>query len=199
MNREERIKVLQDIVKIKSVNDNEKDVADYANNEGKVLGLSGHQDVVAAGDENEWKFPPFSGHIHDGKLYGRGSTDMKSDLAALAIAMIELKNKEADFNGTIRFIATVGEEVGALGSTLLAKEGYADDLDGLLIAEPVDVAGYTHKGFLNYTVVSHGKSSRSSMPDERINSITNMSRFIQRYNEEFSKVTADYTGLVKKN
>lgn len=224
MNKEERIKVLQDIVKIKSVNDNEKEVADYleklfssngieskhvinnetrhnlvaeyTNGEGKVLGISGHQDVVAAGDESEWKFPPFSGHIDDGKLYGRGSTDMKSGLAALAIAMIELKNEDADFNGTIRFMATVGEEVGALGSTLLAKEGYADDLDGLIIAEPVDVVGYTHKGSLNYSVVSHGKSSHSSMPDEGINSITNMSQFIQRFNEEFGKVTNDYTNDV---
>lgn len=215
MNKEERIKVLQDIVKIKSVNDNEKEVADYleklfssngieskhvinnetrhnlvaeyTNGEGKVLGISGHRDVVAAGDESEWKFPPFSGHIDDGKLYGRGSTDMKSGLAALAIAMIELKNEEADFNGTIRFMATVGEEVGALGSSLLAKEGYADDLDGLIIAEPVDVVGYTHKGSLNYSVVSHGKSSHSSMPDEGINSITNMSRFIQKFNEELVK------------
>lgn len=224
MNKEERIKVLQDIVKVKSVNDNEKDVADYleklfsdngieskhiANNEtrhnlvaehtngkGKVLGISGHQDVVAAGDENEWKFPPFSGHIDGDKLYGRGSTDMKSGLAALAIAMIELKNEDANFNGTVRFMATVGEEVGALGSTLLAEEGYADDLDGLLIAEPVEVVAYTHKGSLNYTVISHGKSSHSSMPDEGINSITNMSAFIQRFNEEFSKVTADYTNEV---
>lgn len=224
MNKEERIKVLQDIVKIKSVNDDEKDVADYleklfsdngieakhiannetrhnlvaeyANGKGKVLGISGHQDVVAAGDENEWKFPPFSGHLDGDKLYGHGSTDMKSGLAALAIAMIELKNEAADFNGTIRFMATVGEEVGALGSTLLAEEGYADGLDGLLIAEPVDVVAYTHKGSLNYTVVSHGKSSHSSMPDEGINSITNMSVFIQRFNEEFSKVTADYTNDV---
>ena len=224
MNREERIKVLQDIVKIKSVNDNEKDVAEYleqlfsdngidakhvannetrhnlvaeyANGEGKVLGLSGHQDVVAAGDESEWKFPPFSGHIHEGKLYGRGSTDMKSGLAALAIAMIELKNEAAEFNGTIRFMATVGEEVGALGSNLLAKEGYADDLDGLIIAEPVGVAGYTHKGSLNYSVISHGKASHSSMPDEGVNSITNMSQFTQLFNEEFGKVTTDYTNEV---
>ena len=221
MKREERIKILQDIVKIKSVNDNEKDVADYleklftengieskhvannenrhnlvaeyANGEGKVLGISGPEDVVAAGDESEWKFPPFSGHIDGDKLYGRGSTDMKSGLAALAIAMIELKNEEADFNGTIRFMATVGEEVGALGSTLLTEEGYADDLDGLLIGEPVDVVGYTHKGSLNYSVISRGKSSHSSMPDEGINSITNMSKFIDRFNEEFSKVTNDYT------
>lgn len=224
MNKEARIKILQDIVKIKSVNDNEKDVADYleklftansikskhvaynetrhnlvaeySNGEGKVLGISGHEDVVAPGEESEWKFPPFSGQIDGDKLYGRGSTDMKSGLAALAIAMIELKNEETDFNGTIRFMATVGEEVGALGSTLLAEEGYADDLDGLLIGEPVDVAAYTHKGSLNYSIVSHGKSSHSSMPDEGINSITNMSKFIQRFNKEFNKVTNDYSNDV---
>lgn len=224
MNREERVKVLQDIVKIETVNENEKAVADYlgklfadhgiesehvansetrhnlvaeySKGEGKVLAISGHEDVVATGDVSEWKYPPFSGHIEGDKLYGRGSTDMKSGLAALAIAMIELKNEDADFNGTIRFMATVGEEVGVLGSTLLTESGYADDIDGLLIGEPVNIVAYTHKGSLNYSVISRGKSSHSSMPDEGINSITNMSKFIQRFNEEFGKVTNDYTNDV---
>lgn len=224
MNKEERVKVLQDIVKIETVNENEKEVADYleklfadhgiesehvansetrhnlvaeySKGEGKVLAISGHEDVVATGDVSEWKYPPFSGHIEGDKLYGRGSTDMKSGLAALAIAMIELKDEDADFNGTIRYMATVGEEVGVLGSTLLTESGYADDIDGLLIGEPVNIVAYTHKGSLNFSVISRGKSSHSSMPDEGINSITNMSKFIQRFNEEFGKVTNDYTNDV---
>lgn len=224
MNKEERVKVLQDIVKMETVNENEKEVADYleklfadhgiesehvansetrhnlvaeySKGEGKVLAISGHEDVVATGDVSEWKYPPFSGHIEGDKLYGRGSTDMKSGLAALAIAMIELKDEDADFNGTIRYMATVGEEIGVLGSTLLTESGYADDIDGLLIGEPVNIVAYTHKGSLNFSVISRGKSSHSSMPDEGINSITNMSKFIQRFNEEFGKVTNDYTNDV---
>ena len=102
-------------------------------------------DVVEAGDESEWDFPPFSGEIDGDKLYGRGTTDMKSGLAALAIAMCELKEEGTDLNGRIRFLATVGEEIGRIGSKQLFKEGYADDIDGLIIAEPSSsIIAYTH-------------------------------------------------------
>ncbi|WP_080871951.1 ArgE/DapE family deacylase [Oceanobacillus timonensis] len=221
MNKEERIKVLRDIIKIKSVNDNESEVADYFANlfrkhgiesekvkysegreslvatykkgNGKVLGISGHEDVVAAGDESEWKYPPFSAEIDGDKLYGRGSTDMKSGLAALAIAMIEIKEENTDINGTLKFMATVGEEVGELGAEQLTKEGYADDLDGLIIGEPTGPALiYTHKGSMNYTIVSRGKSAHSSMPKEGINSIANMNEFVTRANAEMQEVTNKY-------
>lgn len=221
MNKKERIKVLQDIIKIKSVNDNESEVADYFANlfrkhgiesekvkysegreslvatykkgNGKVLGISGHEDVVAAGDESVWKYPPFSAEIDGDKLYGRGSTDMKSGLAALAIAMIETKEENADINGTLKFMATVGEEVGELGAKQLTKEGYADDLDGLIIGEPTGPAlVYTHKGSINYTIVSRGKSAHSSMPKEGINSIANINEFVTRANAEMQEVTDKY-------
>ncbi|WP_080875837.1 ArgE/DapE family deacylase [Oceanobacillus timonensis] len=225
MNKEERINILQDIIKIKSVNDNESEVADYLGGlfqkygiesekvtysegreslvatykkgDGKVLGISGHEDVVAAGDESEWTFPPFSGEIDGDKLYGRGSTDMKSGLAALAIAMVEVKEENADINGTLKFMATVGEEVGELGSEQLTKEGYADDLDGLIIGEPTGPALiHTHKGSMNYTVVSRGKSAHSSMPQEGINSISNINAFVTRANAEMQAITNKYSNEI---
>lgn len=221
MEKEKRIQILQDIIKIKSVNANEKEVADYlanifeeygietkqveyaegrnnliaefANGEGKTLGISGHLDVVEAGDEADWIYPPFSGEIDGDKLYGRGTTDMKSGVAALVIAMCELKEEGADLNGTLRFLGTVGEEIGRIGSKQLVSEGYADDIDGLVIAEPSStVIAYTHKGSMNFTVVSKGKSAHSSMPDEGINAINNMAQFIIRFNEKMEKVVEDY-------
>lgn len=225
MNREERIRVLQDVIKIKSVNENEAEVADYLANlfreygiesgkvkysegreslvaiykkgEGKVLGISGHADVVAADDESEWKFPPFSAQIEGDKLYGRGSTDMKSGLVALAIAMIETKEEGTNINGTLKFMATVGEEVGELGATQLTRAGYADDLDGLLIGEPTGPALiYAHKGSLSYTVVSRGKAAHSSMPQEGINAIANINEFITRANAQMQEATAKYKNAV---
>ncbi|MFD1067468.1 ArgE/DapE family deacylase [Oceanobacillus locisalsi] len=225
MHKEERINILQDIIKIKSVNDNESQVADYLSDlfqkygiesekvkysegrenlvatykkgDGKVLGISGHEDVVAAGNENEWTFPPFSAEIDGDKLYGRGSTDMKSGLTALAIAMIEVKEENADINGTLKFMGTVGEEVGELGSEQLTKEGYADDLNGLIIGEPTGPALiYTHKGSMNYTVVSRGKSAHSSMPQEGINSISNINAFVARANAEMQAITNKYSNEI---
>ncbi|EAD9206626.1 ArgE/DapE family deacylase [Listeria monocytogenes] len=209
MERERKIQILKDIVNIDSTNGHEEQVANYlqklfaeygiesekvqydvdraslvseiGSNDGKVLAFSGHMDVVDAGDVSKWKFPPFEATEHEGKLYGRGATDMKSGLAAMVIAMIELHEEKQKLNGKIRLLATVGEEVGELGAEQLTQKGYADDLDGLIIGEP---SGhrivYAHKGSINYTVKSTGKNAHSSMPEFGVNAIDNLLLF---YNE----------------
>lgn len=222
MEKEQKISVLQDIIRIKSVNGNEKEVALYIQEllndhgieselvdwdeegrsnlvatikkgEGKTLGISGHLDVVAAGDEKEWKYPPYEAKIDGNKLYGRGATDMKAGVAALIIALIEMKEENVSFDGTIKLLLTVGEEVGELGSMQLTELGYADDLDALLIAEPTSYSiCYAHKGSINYTVESHGKGAHSSMPEEGINAINQINKFISQVNEEMDEVTATY-------
>lgn len=209
MERERKIQILKDIVNIDSTNGHEEQVANYlqklfaeygiesekvqydvdraslvseiGSNDGKVLAFSGHMDVVDAGDVSKWKFPPFEATEHEGKIYGRGATDMKSGLAAMIIAMIELHEEKQKLNGKIRLLATVGEEVGELGAEQLTQKGYADDLDGLIIGEP---SGhrivYAHKGSINYTVKSTGKNAHSSMPEFGVNAIDNLMLF---YNE----------------
>ncbi|EAE2473627.1 ArgE/DapE family deacylase [Listeria innocua] len=209
MERERKIQILKDIVNIDSTNGHEEQVANYlqklfaeygiesekvqydvdraslvseiGSNDGKVLAFSGHMDVVDAGDVSKWKFPPFEATEHGGKIYGRGATDMKSGLAAMVIAMIELHEEKQKLNGKIKLLATVGEEVGELGAEQLTQKGYADDLDGLIIGEP---SGhrivYAHKGSINYTVKSTGKNAHSSMPEFGVNAIDNLLLF---YNE----------------
>lgn len=221
MEKQEKIKLLQDVIHIKSVNGNEEEVAVYIqkllkqheieselvpyapgrsslvatikNGSGKVLGLTGHMDVVDAGDAAEWMYPPFEAHIEGNKLYGRGSTDMKSGLMAMVIAMIELKEAGLPIDGTIKLLATVGEEVGELGAGDLTKKGYANDLDGLIIGEPSNYnLGYTHMGSINYEVTSIGKESHSSMPEQGINAINHLNDFITTVNEEMDKITKEY-------
>lgn len=209
MEQERKIQILKDIVNIDSTNGHEEQVANYlqklfaeygieskkvqydvdraslvseiGSNDGKVLAFSGHMDVVDAGDVSKWKFPPFEATEHEGKIYGRGATDMKSGLAAMVIAMIELHEEKQKLNGKIKLLATVGEEVGELGAEQLTQKGYADDLDGLIIGEP---SGhrivYAHKGSINYTVKSTGKNAHSSMPEFGVNAIDNLLLF---YNE----------------
>ncbi|EOS7870213.1 ArgE/DapE family deacylase [Enterococcus hirae] len=221
MGNEEKIAILQELIRIKSVNGNEGEVAAYLNQllnqhgiqgeiishtegrdnlvatyhngQGRVLGLSGHMDVVSAGDESNWTYPPFAAEIKGNRLYGRGATDMKSGLAAMVIAMIELKESGKPFNGTIKLLATVGEEVGELGSEQLTKAGYVDDLDGLIIGEPTNYhLMYTHMGLINYTVVSHGKEAHSSMPQEGYNAINHLNEFITRANEQMDALANDF-------
>lgn len=209
MERQRKIQILKDIVNIDSTNGHEEQVANYLQKllaehgiesekvqydvdraslvseigsiDEKVLAFSGHMDVVDAGDVSKWKFPPFEAAEHEGKIYGRGATDMKSGLAAMIIAMIELHEEKQKLNGKIRLLATVGEEVGELGAEQLTQKGYADDLDGLIIGEP---SGhrivYAHKGSINYTIKSTGKNAHSSMPEFGVNAIDNLLLF---YNE----------------
>ena len=71
---------------------------------------------------------------------------MKSGLMALAIAMIELKENDALPHGTIKFMATAGEEKEQLGSAQLYKKGYMNNVDALIIAEPSETnIVYAHK------------------------------------------------------
>ena len=112
-----------------------------------VLGLSGHMDVVAAGDLSQWKTDPFILTNIDGKLYGRGATDMKAGLAAMVLAIISIHDHHLLKHGTLRLMASFGEEIGEQGSKLLKNKGYMRDVDALLIGEPT---GYqiaiAHKG-----------------------------------------------------
>lgn len=191
MNEEDKIAILSKLISYKSVNDHEKQVALYLQSllhengiesklvpvsgdranlvaeigTGKpVLAISGHMDVVDVQEKN-WNTDPFQLTEQGDKLYGRGTTDMKAGLAAIVIALIELKQSKTPINGTIRFMATAGEEVGQEGAEVLQKEGYMKDVDSLLIAEPSGfIAVYASKGELDIDIKSIGKAAHSSMP-----------------------------------
>ncbi|MGX7387719.1 ArgE/DapE family deacylase [Carnobacterium divergens] len=216
MEKSKKIQILKDIIDIESVNGNEKAVADYladlfkeykistkqvaydtdrnnlvaeiGNGTSKVLAFSGHMDVVAPGNLADWTTDPFKADERDGKIYGRGSCDMKSGLAAMIIAMIELVEEKTELNGKIKLLATVGEEVGELGAAQLTKKGYADDVTSMIIGEPSGYRIiYTHQGSINFSVASKGKSSHSSMPKLGINAIDYLVEFYTKANHEFRK------------
>jgi len=206
MTPQTKIEILQHIIQIPSVNDNETAVADYiaslfapypqakvekvpfAENrdnlvvtigEGPQIGLSGHMDVVDPGDHSAWSHDPFGGEIVGDQLFGRGASDMKSGLAAIVITMLEFLEQGTPLKGSVRLLATVGEETGEYGAATLTDAGYADELAGLVIAEPsgLDNVVYTARGVIDYKVVSTGKGSHSASPEKGINAITNLLKF----------------------
>jgi len=188
----EKVQILSDIVAMNTVNDNEIEVCNYLQKlfseygiestidkvderranliaeigEGNpVIGISGHMDVVSEGNRSQWTYDPFTLTEDNGFLYGRGAADMKSGLAALAIALIDIKQSGSLKQGRIKFLATTGEEMEQLGSQSLYEKGYMDDVEALIIAEPCqDMMVYAHKGSMDYRITSYGKSAHSSMP-----------------------------------
>ena len=85
---------------------------------GRSLILTGHIDTVPVGPHERWKSgSPFSGKIENGRIWGRGSTDMKSGVAAMVVAMACLKDAGIRLSGDVQLQTTVGEEIGE-GATI---------------------------------------------------------------------------------
>lgn len=151
-----------------------------------VLVLSGHMDTVSLGNRGDWDSDPLTMTERAGKLFGRGTTDMKSGLAAIAIALIELKAQGLPRKGTLRLLASRAEEIGEYGAKELAADGYMDDADALLVAEP---SGWTivhaHKGEVDFRLHSTGRSAHSSMPELGFNAIPPLMEVLVRAQQEF--------------
>ena len=78
---------------------------------GKKVLFDGHLDTVSVGDVNKWQYNPFQGKIEDGKVYGRGASDMKGALAAMVFALGELAQNRAELSGEVYVSGTVHEEI----------------------------------------------------------------------------------------
>lgn len=100
---------------------------------GPTLLLTGHVDVVPAGEWTQWTREPFSGRIDGDRLYGRGSADMKSGLVA-ALEVLEMFARNRDFAGSVLFVAVPGEEDSGLGTLAAIRRGYV--ADAAVVTEP---------------------------------------------------------------
>ncbi|ERL65215.1 ArgE/DapE family deacylase [Schleiferilactobacillus shenzhenensis] len=220
----QRLQILHNLVAIPSVNDHEVQVAQYLKKlladhgitskilpvsgdranlvaeigSGQpVLAVSGHMDVVDPGDKRQWDSDPFALTERQGKLFGRGATDMKSGLAALVIAMIELHAQGQPQHGTIRLLATMGEEIGELGSKQLLDDGYMKDAAALLIGEPTGwYVAHAHKGSMDIRFTSHGRAAHSSMPEDGFNAIDPLLQLLQDGNHLFREMNTKTNELL---
>jgi succinyl-diaminopimelate desuccinylase len=105
---------------------------------GKTLGFNGHTDVVPVGDLDAWTVDPFGAEIKDGFLYGRGSTDMKSGVAAFAAAAIDFVSNTPP-NGSIVMAITGDEEGPAKDGTVALldwMDANAETIDHCIVGEP---------------------------------------------------------------
>ncbi|HET7343666.1 MAG TPA: M20/M25/M40 family metallo-hydrolase, partial [Methylomirabilota bacterium] len=103
---------------------------------GPTLLLEGHTDVVTEGDAALWTHPPFGGDFADGKIYGRGSADMKSGLAAAMVAAAAIKRSGIALGGRLVVGALVDEEGDMLGVRHLCATPLGRELTAAIICEP---------------------------------------------------------------
>jgi succinyl-diaminopimelate desuccinylase len=136
----------------------------------KPLAFTGHTDTVPLG-ARPWTVPPHDGLVKDGRLWGRGASDMKSGVAAFVIAALNQAPALQDTAGVILYI-TAGEETGSAGAFKLAQRGLFGEAGALVVAEPTTnrpLCG--HKGALWLRAITRGVTAHGSMPDQGVNAI----------------------------
>lgn len=154
-------------------------VAQIGGNDARPpLCFTGHVDTVPLG-LRAWSADPFAGEVADGRLYGRGSSDMKSGVAAFVLAACELAPRLAGTPGLV-LVITAGEETGCEGAfDLVRRDGALGRAGAIVVAEPTEnrpLAG--HKGAFWLRGVAEGVTAHGSMPDKGVNAIYKAARAI---------------------
>jgi len=219
MREAEVVKLCQELIRIKSVNPpgDELPIAEYVASTLKKSGLevemvkhtptrasvlarlrssrqipallyNGHLDTVPVG-AGPWIHEPFQAEVAEGKIWGRGSADMKGGLAALMVAAKTLAEGRVPLRGDLILVATAGEETDSMGATTIAARPDLDPVQAIMIPEPSYNGVYVaEKGALWLELTTHGKTAHGSMPDLGRNAIMMMIALIS----ELQKLAIPY-------
>jgi succinyl-diaminopimelate desuccinylase len=146
---------------------------------GPPLCFAGHLDTVPLGVA-PWKHDPFAGETDAGRLYGRGSSDMKSGIAALACAALELVRSGPFKNAGLVLVFVAGEETGCEGASHLARTaGALGPAGAMVVGEPTDGLPLVgHKGALWLEARTRGVTAHGSMPEHGVNAIYRAARAV---------------------
>ena len=156
---------------------------------GPTIMLAGHMDTVGVdGYDN-----PFVPKIENGKIFGRGSCDMKAGLSAYLDVVRKIKEEDISLSGDLIIAGVIDEEHRMIGSIDFGTNG--PSIDYAIIAEPTNLdLCPVHKGQVLLSIEILGKAAHSSMPENGINAINHMSVLLQKlqeYSISLSKRNAD--------
>lgn len=158
-------------------------IAHYGDSDETVI-LTGHLDTVPSGDETKWKYPPFAAEEHEGRIYGRGSTDMKGADAAFIAILIALKKNDIKLKKKIIFLGTSDEEIGMDGAVAAKQEGIMEGCEFVLVGEPTELqVGIAEKGTFWVKVKVYGESAHGSTPHLGISAIEGATILIPKMKE----------------
>ena len=137
---------------------------------GRSLILNGHVDVVPTGPENLWNKSPWSGSVKNGRIYGRGSCDMKAGLGAGIFAVQVLQSIGFKPDGNIMIQSVVGEESGGCGTLTNIVKGYS--ADAAVILEPTSLKICPiQSGALTFRLTIPGRATHAAMRWDGVSAI----------------------------
>ncbi len=149
--------------------------------ERKALMFNGHLDVVPVG-QMPWKHPAFDPLLTDGKIFGRGTSDMKSGLASMIIAAIAIKQSGLPLKGDLVITGSADEESGSIGAKHYLENVGLEDIGAIIVGEPSSCnLNVSEKGALWVEVATIGKTAHGAFPERGINAILGMNAFISKF------------------
>ena len=166
------------------------------------LSFAGHTDVVPTGDLSRWRCDPFAAEIHDGKIYGRGASDMKGAIAAFIAAAVSYVETSGAPKGTLSFLITGDEEGPSINGTVKLLEwaqARGETFDHCVVGEPtcVSTLGDTIKigrrGSLNGHIRVVGKQGHVAYPHRAANPAPVIARIVAALSaDELDRGTAHF-------
>ncbi|WP_244923502.1 peptidase [Peribacillus butanolivorans] len=137
---------------------------------GKSLILNGHIDVVPEGGHAAWHDDPYSGMEKDGKVFGRGTTDMKGGNVSLLLALEAIIESGIQLKGDVIFQSVIEEESGGAGTLAAVLRGYR--ADGAIIPEPTNMKLFPlQQGSMWFRLIVKGKSAHGGTRYEGVSAI----------------------------
>jgi len=146
-----------------------------------ALVFNGHVDVVPVG-AGRWEHPPFEGVVEGGKVWGRGSADMKGGVAAMLAAAKAIAQANLPLKGDLILTATAGEEVNMLGARALAALPEARNWQAVIISEPTaNKLGLAERGVFWPEITTYGKTAHGSTPELGVNAVMMMVKVLSEF------------------
>jgi acetylornithine deacetylase len=137
---------------------------------GKSIILNGHIDVVPEGDRSKWTNDPFSGIVENGKVYGRGTTDMKGGNVSMLLAIEAIIRSDIKLKGDVIFESVIEEESGGVGTLATLLRGYK--ADAALIPEPTNMKLFIkQQGSMWFRITIEGRSAHGGTRYEGVSAI----------------------------
>ena len=162
--------------------------------DGKSLMLNAHIDTVGVAEMND----PFNPVIRNGRMYGRGSYDMKSGLSACMMAVKQAK--DMNLSGDVILSAVIDEEYASIGTQAIIREWDRWSADAVIVTEPTELEiSIAHKGFVWLDVEVFGKAAHGSRPHLGIDAIAKMGKVLVKLDELDQTLRANPTHELLKS